>query len=291
MEAPRIIQGRLVTEEDLRQIRDLLSSHPQWHRTQVSRELCRLWQWTDATGRPKDMACRTLLLKLERKGELSLPPRRGPSVNHRRGHSRQTVAHDQTPVTGSLDGLRPIRLLAADSGPLRALWETLLTQYHYLGFKTRVGKSLCYLAVDVMDRPVSCLLFGAAAWKTAARDRFIGWNPQQRAAHLHEVVNNMRFLILPWVTVPHLASHLLGKALRQLPGDWHRRYGHPVWLVETFVDRDRFAGTCYRAANWLHVGDTAGRSRNDVKHRLAVPPKTVWLRPLCRGFREKLTRE
>lgn len=289
MDQPQVIQGRVVTAEDFAQIVGLLAAHPEWNRTALSRELCRRWQWTDAIGRFKDMACRTLLLKLERRGLLELPPRQGPSVNHRRGRAFSPIPHERPPIAGELSCLRPIRLLPAEAEPQRRLWQTLLHQYHYLGFTTRVGHSLGYLAVDAGQRPVGCLLFGAAAWKTAARDRFIGWSAEQRAANLHKVVNNMRLLIPPWVRVPHLASHLLGMALRRLAADWPERYGHRVVLVETFVDSSRFAGTCYRAANFLHVGDTVGRSRNDVRHRLCVPAKAVYVRPLCRNFRAELT--
>lgn len=291
MQQLRIIQGRAVTDEDVSMVRDLIRAHPDWNRTRVSRELCDLWSWTDETGRRKDMACRTLLLKLERRGLLELPRRQHSGVNHRRGLSFQPVLHETAAIVGPLRELLPVRLVPAESGPEREMWQTLLQTYHYLGFTTKVGKSLAYLATDRAERPVACLLFGAAAWKTASRDRFVGWNAVQRAANLHKVVNNMRFLIPPWVRVPHLASHVLGLALRQLPGDWQRRYGHEVYLVETFVDLSRFQGTCYRAANWLCVGQTTGRSRNDVHNRLRVPVKAVYVRPLCRDFRARLIDE
>jgi hypothetical protein len=291
MNAPEFIQGRRIGPAELVLLRQLLTEHPDWHRTRLSRELCRRWLWTDATGRLKDMACRTLLLKLERQGRIQLPGRQHASVNHRRGHAFQPVLPETTPIRGALPELLPVRLVPADSGPERQMWQTLLSVYHYLGFTTKVGKSLSYLALSRDQRPVACLRFGAAAWKTAPRDRFIGWTAAQRQRHLHQVVNNMRFLIPPWVTVPHLASHVLAKALRQLPGDWQRKYGHAVCLVETSVDRSRFKGTCYQAANWLHVGDTRGRSRNDVHHRLEVPVKAVYVRPLCRDFRQQLTAE
>ena len=291
MQEPQIIQGRSVTAEDVTLVRRLMGEHADWHRTRLSRELCGQWGWVDETGRLKDMACRTLLLKLERRGLIELPRRRALSVNHRRGQGFQPVLHETVPIDGPLGELVPVRLLPADAGPERGLWQTLLHTYHYLGFRTKVGKSLSYLAVDRSGRPLACLLFGAAAWKTADRDRYIGWTAAQRTANLHKVVNNMRFLIPPWVRVPHLASHVLGLALRQLPADWQRRYGHAVVLAETFVDLSRFRGTCYRAANWLEVGQTAGRSRNDVRHRLCVPAKAVYVRPLCRDFRAKLIGE
>jgi hypothetical protein len=288
-EQPQTVQGRVVTSGDLTLIRGLIRQHPDWHRTRISRELCRLWQWTDEVGRAKDMACRTLLLKLERRHLLQLPCRQGPSVNHRRGRTFQPAPHETTAIHGALQDLLPVQLILADSGPERQLWQTLLSAYHYLGFTTKVGKSLSYLVFSRDHRPIACFLFGAAAWKTAPRDRFIGWTAEQRQRHLHRVVNNMRFLILPWVRVPHLASHLLGQALRRLPADWQGKYGHAVCLAETFIDRSRFRGTCYQAANWIYVGDTRGRTRNDVHHRLEAPVKAVYVRPLCPNFRTQLT--
>jgi hypothetical protein len=175
----------------------------------LSIEICRLWNWIDATGRLKEMACRTLLLKLDRRGLIHLPARVGPGTNHRRSKSFQPLTHDTTPIEGSLALLQPIQLLCADSGPVATMWQTLLSLYHYLGFTTKVGRSISYLAVDRHGRPVGCLLFGACAWKIAARDRFIGWDISQRRANMHKIANNMRFLIPPFVRVPHLASHLL----------------------------------------------------------------------------------
>jgi hypothetical protein len=289
MNQPELIQGRLIQAADILLIRELLTDHPDWHRTQLSRELCRRWPWTDAAGRLKDMACRTLLLKLEQRGWVRLPDRRNPGFNHRRGQSFQPVLPDRTPIGGPLAALLPVQLSIVDSGPDQRLWQSLLCSCHYLGFRTKVGRTLSYLARDRHGRPVGCLLFGAAAWQTAPRDRFIGWTAEQRQRHLHKVVNNMRFLVPPWVAVPHLASHLLGRALRRLPTDWRGKYAEPVVLAETFVDRSRFKGTCYQAAGWFHVGDTRGRSRNDVHHCLEVPVKAVYVRPLCRDFRHHLT--
>lgn len=291
MQEPETIQGRVITPADLALIRTLICEHPDWHRTRLSRELCELWQWTDAAGRIKDMACRTLLLKLHRRGSLVLPAPRRAGVNHRRGKSFEPVDHDTVVLSCPLHDLLPVELVHADSGPDRALWQTLIQRYHYLGFSTRVGKSICYLARANTGRPVGCLLFGAAAWKTAGRDEFIGWTAQQRRRNLDLVVNNMRFLIPPWIRVPHLASHILGLALRRIDGDWQRKYGHPAALAETFVDTDRFRGTCYRAANWVHVGDTTGRTRNDVHHSIRASVKAVYVYPLRRNFRRLLKSE
>ncbi len=283
------IQGRLLRPEDIEHIRELLHDNPGWHRTRLSRELCQEWNWIDATGRLKDMACRTLLLKLHRRGSITLPPRAGPSVNHRRSKSFQLVLHDTTPISSKLKHLRPIRLVRAEKGPAAALWQTLLTTYHYIGFTTRVGRSISYLALDCSHRTVGCLLFGAAAWSTAPRDRFIGWNKTQRESNLSKIANNMRFLIPPWVHVPHLASHILALAARQIKTDWPRKYGFDLCLLETFVDTSRFKGTCYKAANWLYAGHTTGRTRNDRNTTIHQPPKAVYLYPLIKNYRQELS--
>jgi len=285
------VQGRDLFADDLTYIRNEIADHPDWHRTRLSREICAAWNWTDEVDRPKDMACRTMLLKLERNGILTLPPPRRASVNHSRGKSFQPVLHNTSVLNTTLRALQPIILIGADRGNEAVLWQTLLTQYHYLGFTTRVGQSICYLAITSNGRPVACLLFGAAAWKTAARDAFIGWNVTQRERNISRVINNMRFLIPPWVEVPHLASHVLAMALRRLPDDWRIKYGFEPVLVETFVEQDRFKGTCYKAANFQCVGATTGRTRQDRYSQINVPIKDVYLYPLCRDFRKTLCTE
>lgn len=289
MKDAETLQGRLLRPEEIEWIRRLIRQHPDWHRTRLSREIARTWQWRDATGRLKDMACRTLLLKLERRGDIQLPKRLRAPVNHRRTAAFQPVLHDTTPIEVPLAGLRPIELIQADEADSRNLWQTLLRAYHYLGFSTRVGQSIRYLAVDRYQRPVGCLLFGAAAWTVAARDAFIGWNAAERKTNLHKVLNNMRFLIPPWVRVPHLASHLLGLSAHQLPQDWALKYVSPVYLLETFVDTERFSGTCYQAANWQLVGHTTGRTRNDRYNSIQQPRKAIYVYPLHRQFRKRLT--
>jgi hypothetical protein len=288
MTAEMVVQGRSLSPGDLEWLRALIVAHPDWHRTQLSREICQHWAWQDGVGRVKDMACRTMLLKLERRGLLQLPSRRGPSVNHRRGRAFEPVLHDTRPIQAALREVAPITLRLADGGADRALWQTLLHAYHYLGFTTRVGQSLSYLALDRQARPVAALLFGAAAWKVADRDRFIGWNMQQRQRKLHALANNMRFLIPPWVRVPHLASHVLALVTRRIAEDWQQKYGHRLALLETFVEQPRFVGTCYRAANWVRVGETTGRTRNDRYNTISRPIKTVMVYPLRADFRRYL---
>lgn len=285
------VQGRDLSPGDLAYIVRQISDHPQWHRTRLSRELCAVWNWTDEVGRPKDMACRTMLLKLERRGLLVLPPRRNPSINHFRSKSFQPVLHDTSAISATLKALHPIAVSCADQGDEALLWQTLLTKYHYLGFTTRVGQSLRYVAYACDGRALACFLFGAAAWKTAPRDTFIGWSAKARERNISRVVNNMRFLIPPWVNVPHLASHVLAMALRCLPDDWRTKYGFAPVLVETFVERERFQGTCYKAANWQCVGATTGRTRQDSNHKIKVPIKDIYLYPLNREFKKTLCTE
>lgn len=285
------VQGRDLYPYDIGYIKEQIAAHPQWHRTRLSRELCAAWNWTDEAGRQKDMACRSMLLKLGRRGLLVLPARRKPGVNHLRGKSFQPVLHDTRAISATLKTIQPVSLNCADRGDEALLWQTLLSQYHYLGFTTRVGQNLRYIAYACDRRPLACLLFGAAAWKTAARDTFIGWSTEEREQNISRVVNNMRFLIPPWVNVPHLASHILAMALRRLPADWRTKYGFEPVLVETFVEQDRFKGTCYKAANWQCVGSTTGRTRQDRNHKIRVSVKDVYLYPLCRDFRKTLCAE
>jgi len=292
VEGPSRIQGRTLTEQDLVQVRDLIAAHPDWHRSRLSRELAEAWNWRTDTGRLKDMAARTLLLKLERRGLISLPPRRRAPV--RRGQSHPEfpgLACFPHPITANLGGLAPLTVDPLDARHLDyPTFSHYLAQYHYLGHRGPVGEHLAYLARDQHGRDVACALFGAAAWRVNPRDEFIGWDDPTRAARLSWITNNVRFLILPWVRVPHLASHLLARLTRRLAADWKAKYGHPVHLVETFVDRSRFKGTCYRAANWICVGRTQGRSRQDRDRTLRVPVKDVHLYPLVPDFREKLCR-
>ncbi len=281
MDRPLIIQGRAIRPEDVTLIRGWLEAHPDSNRTRLSRELCAAWNWRNDAGRLKDMACRSLLLKLEARGLIGLPPRRTASVNGRRNRQVPSIEHDQTIIEGPLQSLRPVRVQPVAEGTSEALlFKFLLQRFHYLGHRNCVGENLKYLARDRDGRPLACLLFGSAAWKAAARDRWIGWTCEQRLRHLGLVTNNTRWLILPWVGVPHLASHLLGQVALRLSSDWQQKYGHPLYLVESFVEQPRFAGTCYRAAGWVQVGLTTGRTRNDDGVKPRAARKALYLKTL-----------
>lgn len=284
-----VIQGRQLHAEDIGLIRSLLAEHGDWCRTRISEELCRRWDWRNGQGRFKDMAARTLLLKLERAGLIQLPQRRCPSSNGLRNRNPPLVAHATESIRCALRDLRPlaVSIVAPGSEDLR-LFNCLLSRYHYLGHRNTVGENIRYLVCERTGRPVGCALFGSAAWKCAARDAWIGWDRGRREANLGLLTNNTRFLVLPWVSVPHLASHLLATLARRVRADWQAKYGHPVHALETFVDRDRFRGTCYRAANWLRLGATQGRTRNDRERSIRTSVKDVYLYPLVSNFRREL---
>jgi len=288
MEKTTIIQGREITPEDIESIREMIKANPSWGRTRLSKELAMLWNWRALSGQLKDMACRTFLLKLERRGYLRLPSRLYSCRKVRKRLPCPFVPHKTTPIAGKLSRLLPLRIEVVKEKDLLKLFKCLLSCYHYLGFTGTVGENLKYLVFDEKDNPVSCLLFGSAAWKTLPRDNFIGWEEKVRKANLHFLTNNMRFLILPWVKVPHLASHILGKVARRISSDWIKRYHHPIYLLETFVEKERFRGTSYQAANWIYVGQSKGRSRNDRYRSLKVPIKDIYLYPLLKRFRNAL---
>jgi hypothetical protein len=289
MSVPVVLQGRLVTAADLNQIRALHTTHARCSRRQWSVALATAWNWRTPAGRLKDMAARALLGKLEARELITLPARRRVASNRMAARPVPARTWDETPVTGSLRSLGPLTVTEV-SGDLAARAEVAaaLSAFHYLGAHGTVGENLQYTVRDPQRRLLACLRFGSAAWSCRARDTFIGWTATQRAQRLAWVTNNTRFLILPGIAVPHLASWTLGQVLRRVSADWQQKYGHPILLVETFVDRARFAGTSYRAANWQHLGATTGRSRQDRYTTLRVPIKDIYGYPLHGAFRARL---
>ena len=282
-----IIQGRKIAPEDIELIKKLINTNPSWGRTRLSKELCILWNLKSANGNLKDMACRSLLLKLEKDKLIKLPARKSGTNNAKRNSCTRLVLHSTLPVQASLKDLSPIQIRLVEGSELD-LFKCFLSAYHYLGFSGTVGENLKYMIYDRHDRPLACLLFGSAAWACGPRDSFIGWNREKRSRNLSLTTNNMRFLILPWVSVKYLASHILSKVIKQIKDDWTAKYGHPLYLLETFVERDRFRGTCYKASNWTRVGKTKGRSRNDRYSTMKVPIKDIYLYPLTKRFRKVL---
>jgi hypothetical protein len=287
------VQGRDLTEADLAGIRQLRQEHPQWSRFQLSVFLAESWQWRNGAGRLKDMAARTLLLKLQARGLIDLPP---PLRGNGRRPAQAPAANalelefnGPETITDALPSLRPLRLNLVETREQRRQVHQWLERYHYRGYSGAVGENIQYLISDVRGRELAVMVFGAAAWKVAVRDQFIGWSDRQRAQRLGYLANQQRFLILPWVQVLHLASHSLAWATRRLSRDWQNRYGHPIWLVETFVERERFAATSYQAAGWIQVGQTTGRTRQDRQRTIQTPIKSVWVQPLHPHFRTQLT--
>ena len=278
-----------MSDADIELIRTLMAAHPAWGRSLLSVELCRLWDWRNAQGRLKDMAARTLLLKLERAGHIQLPPRQRSSPNASRNRRIPAAPAPSEPIHAALRNLQPLRVnIVAPGSDDARLFDGLLAHEHYLGHRTTVGENLRYLVQDRQGRTVACVLFGSAAWKCADRDTFIGWDRAARKHNLQHMTNNTRFLIPSWVQVPHLASHVLGLIARRICSDWQAKYGHPVYAMETFVDRSRFKGTCYRAANWIRLGATQGRTRNDRAHSIKASIKDVYVYPLSKHFRQEL---
>jgi Domain of unknown function (DUF4338) len=284
-----VIQGRHLGAPDLEQIRILQAANPSWFRTRLSRELCQLWEWRNEAGQFKDMACRTLLLKLEARGFIGLPPRQAAANNGWRNRSPAAMAHDTSVVQSPLAALGPLHVELVASGSAQAkLFQFLLHRYHYLGHRNCVGENLKYLACDRGGRPLACVLFGSAAWKCQARDAFIGWSAAQRQRHLRLLTNNTRLLVLPWVHVPDLASHLLSRIARRLSRDWQAKYGHRIHLLESFVQADRFLGHCYQAAGWIALGTTTGRGRNAPGPAPQGPVKGIYVRALSPDWAQRL---
>ena len=286
------VQGRDLTEAHLAEIGRLRRENPSWSRSRLSVALAERWNWRNEAGRLKDMATRTLLLKLQGRGLIELPPplrRNGRRRAQAPEGQLELFSQTRPLISGELDGLRPLHLELVSQLQERRRVHRLLERHHYRGYSGAVGENVQYLIGDARGREIAVMVFGAAAWKVAARDQFIGWSEGQRKERLGWLANQQRFLILPWVQVRHLASHLLALATRRLAQDWQSRYGHRIWLVESFVEQERFAATSYKAAGWIRVGQTTGRTRQDKERTIRTPIKSVWLRPLHPRFCAHLT--
>jgi hypothetical protein len=234
------------------------------------------------------MACREVLLTLSRSGLITLPPRINNANNEKRNRSIPVVKIDQIPLQDRLGNLAPVELKPVRNTKLEPLYNSLIHQHHYLGYRQIVGNHLKYIAF-IDQRPVACLGWGSAAWKVKSRDNFVGWNPNSRRDNLHFVANNTRFLILPWISVKCLASKILALNARRICDDWRQTYNYPLYLLETFVEKNRFQGTCYKAANWILTGQTKGTAKKGHHHLFHGNIKDVYLYPLRKDFRKKLT--
>jgi hypothetical protein len=285
---PITIRKRTITGTDIVQIQDTVNEHWSQGRKHISKVLCRRWKWFQPNGRLKDMACRELLLTLSRKDLITLPPRLSSANNEKRNRTIPVVNIDQTPLQQTLANLGFVDLKPVRNTKLEPLYNSLIHQHHYLGYRQIVGNHLKYIAF-INDRPVACLGWGSAAWKIKSRDTFIGWQPKARRDNLHFIANNTRFLILPWISIKCLASKILALNARRISDDWLNTYHYPVYLLETFVEKNRFKGTCYKAANWICTGQTKGTAKRGHDHLFHGNIKDVYLYPLRKDFREKLT--
>ena len=282
-------RGRVIAAQELEFIREFIKQHPGLSRRRLSAQLCEAWQWRQANGALCDMVCRGLLLMLHRAGEIELPPVRQISLNPFLRRARPApVVIEQTPLTGALSEIQPIAIEQVRRTAHEPLFNSLVEHHHYLGYEQPVGEHLKYL-VWAQRRPLACLAWSSAPRHLGSRDRYIGWSATARQRNLRLVAYNTRFLILPWIRVPHLASHILGRVTNSLSRDWERMYGHPIYYAETFIDPARFRGTCYRAANWRSLGMTTGRGKAATSKRPNRTFKEVLGYPLTARFRELLS--
>jgi hypothetical protein len=283
-------RGQQFGSEQIAFLREFIRMHPSSSRWKLSRQLCEALGWKQANGALRDVVCRGLLLMLERAGQIELPPVRCQIRGQRRtGRPRpEAVLIDTTPLTLPLKALGPVEIQSVRRTADEPLFNSLMEQYHYLSYEQPVGEHLKYL-VWAQGRPIACLAWSSAPRHLGSRDRYIGWSAEARRRNIRFVAYNTRFLILPWVRVPHLASHILGKVTSTLSNDWERMYGHPIYFAETFIDPGRFRGTCYRAANWVVLGRTTGRGKDDHTNRPNRSIKEILGLPLTRRFRQYLS--
>ena len=288
MHRPLSYRHRLITDDDVGFIRKLITEHPGSSRRDLSKKLCEAWNWVQANGALRDMVCRGLMLMLHRQGLIELPPVRWVPRNRQVDRSRPVLAAvDETPLQMRLAELGALEVRQVRRTPEEALFNGLLQHHHYLGYTQPVGEHLKYL-VFARGRPVACAAWSSAPRHLGSRDRFIGWDKQARLANIRLLAYNTRFLILPWVRVPHLASHILGRMARMLSADWQRIYAHPICFVETFIDPQRFRGTCYLAANWTLLGQTTGRGKDAPTRQANRSIKQVLGYALVKDFRQRL---
>lgn len=283
-------RGRAITRADVAFMRALVARYPDASRRQLSQHLCTAWGWVQANGAPRDMVCRGLMLALARAGHLALPPvRRRPRNPLARRARPRPVEVERTPLRTSLRELGPLGFRQVRRTVEEPVFNSLIERYHYLGYTQPVGEHLKFV-VCAGARPIACFAWSSAPRHLGPRDRYLGWSVTARRQNVRFLAYNSRYLILPWVEVPHLASHLLGHMVRRLSAEWERVYGHPVYFAETFVDPQRFRGTCYRAANWIVLGRTTGRGKADATHQANRSLKDVLGYPLVKDFRARLTR-
>ena len=290
MQRPLSYRHRLITDDDLVFIRRLIAQNPELSRRGLSMKLCEAWNWVQANGALRDMVCRGMMLMLHRRGLIELPALRQVGRSSRsRPTKPQRVCIDRTPLSVSFAELGPLQVRQVRRTPEEALFNGLLEQHHYLGYTQPVGEHLKYM-VFAGGRPIACMAWSSAPRHLGSRDSFIGWSAQARLKNVRLLAYNTRFLIVPWVSVPHLASHLLGRIAKRLSADWQAVYAHPIYFLETFIDPQRFAGTCYRAANWTVMGQTTGRGKDAPTRAANRSIKQVLGYALVKDFRQRLSK-
>lgn len=281
-------RGKTATTDDVVFIKRLIAENPEDSRRALSQKLCRAWNWVQPNGALRDMVCRGFMLELHRAGYIRLPEKKrtpnNPFLNRKKP---DPIAVDQTPLKATVSGIKPVKFQRVRRGPSEKLFNSLIEQYHYLGYCQPVGEQLKYIVFSD-NRPIACFAWSSPPRHIGCRDRFIGWSKGVREKNLSLMAYNSRFLLLPWVQTRYLASHLLGRMAKILPVDWEKTYQHPLFFLETFVDTERFRGICYQAANWIYMGRTTGRGKNDQTGKPNRSIKAVWGFPLSKDFRERL---
>ena len=288
MDLPIKYRGRVATSEDVTFISKLIAANSDDSRRALSVKLCQAWNWVQPNGVPRDMVCRGFMLELHRAGYIKLPAKKcsppNPLVDRKKPAA---IGIDQSPISTGLKHIVPLKLRQVRRSGLEKLFNALIETYHYLGYCQPVGEHLKYIVFAGL-KPIACLGWSSAARHIGCRDRFIGWSADKRRKYIHLMAYNTRFLILPWVRVPYLASHILAQMAKVLPADWQRVYNHRLYYLETFVDKERFKGSCYKAANWIYLGDTTGRGKNAPSKKVTRSIKAVFGYPLTKDFRKYL---
>ena len=284
-------RNRIVTSEDVNFLAGIIADNPKESRRALSIRVCRDWNWVQANGALKDGVCRGLMLKLHREGHIKLPPRKRPFTGGRQSKQKINKTEiDKTPIFSTVKDLQPIEIRQVRRTKFDKLFNSLIEQYHYLGYTQPVGEHPKYI-VFAAERPIACFAFSSAPYSILHRDRYIGWSSEVLGKNRHLLAYNSRFLILPWIKVPHLASHLLAKCARGISEDWQTLYRHPIFWLETFVDTELFKGTCYRAANWRFLGNTSGRGKYNKTQKQLTSVKAMYGFPLVKNFRRRLCQE
>jgi hypothetical protein len=279
---------RIITTKDVEFLRRVIADNPEESRRALSQRACSEWNWVQPNGALKDGICRTLMLRLHREGYIKLPPRKKPFTGGRQSKKKiERIEVDQSPIISTFKQLQPVKFLQVRKSKYEPLFNSLIEYHHYLGYTQPVGEHLKYMVFSG-ERPIACFTFSSAPYSILHRDQFIGWSPEKLEKNRHLLAYNSRFLVLPWVQVPHLASHLLARCAKTISPDWQSRYNHPIYWLETFVDTDRFLGTCYKAANWIFLGNTSGRGKYNKTHKQLTSIKAMYGLPLVKDFRQRL---